>query len=189
MGLIHIPYIILEKGNTKNLMKDRETNNDIFGDWDAETLLEHISQNDYYYKVKFPNYPKVGIDMDGLCKWAEQNNYVSLATDEEKYNIKWDGTKKHLLEKKTTGLPRILLRKRLKKWAESKQIKDSKTFLLTADSPIIPNLSLFHTKIGDGEDRYEWMFPSDIFNTQIYYYTRTKLIDSDTYKPIEPKII
>ena len=185
MGLIQIPYIILEQGDTKNLMKDREKNNDIFEDYDDETLLEGIYQYDNYYRVKFPKYPKVGIDIDGLCEWAEQNKYISLATDEEKSKIKWDGTKKHLLEKKNY----VFLKTRLKKWAESKQIKDSETGLLTEDSPSIPKLSLFYKKIEDGPDRYEWIFPCEIQNSHAYYYTRTKLIDPDTYKSIEPKMI
>ena len=189
MGIIHIPYIILEQGETKNLMKDREKNPDIFEDYDDEILLEEIDQFDHYYKVKFPKYPKVGIDIDGLCKWAEQNKYISLATPEEKRFIKWDGTKKHLLEKKINVVPKVFLKTRLKKWAESKQIKDSKTGLLTEDSPIIPKLSLFYKKIEDGPDKYEWIFPCEIQNSPAYYYTRTKLIDPDTYKLIEPKMI
>tara|TARA_B100001142_G_scaffold256433_1_gene257825 strand:+ start:63 stop:638 length:576 start_codon:yes stop_codon:yes gene_type:complete len=191
MGIIHIPYIILEQGEAKNLLKDREKNSDIFDGCDDETLLEYIEKYEHYYKAKFPKYPKVGIDIDGLCKWAEQNNYISLATDEEKTKIKWDGTKKHLFEKGKNGfvVPRVFLKKRLIKWAESKQIKDSKTGLLTEDSPIIPNLSLFYKKIEDGPDRYEWIFPCEIENTQAYYYTRTTLIDTETYKPIEPKMI
>ena len=84
MVLIHIPYIILEKGNTKNLMKDREHLNEIFGDIDEESLLEAIDKYDYYYKVKYPNYPKIALDVDRLCEWAHQNKYMSLATDEEK---------------------------------------------------------------------------------------------------------
>ena len=189
MGLIYIPYIILEQGNTKNLMKDRESNNEIFEDYDDESLLEEIDQNALYYKVKFPNYPTVGIDVEGLCNWASQNNYRSLATDHEKSKIKWDGTKEHLLEKKRTGLPRSLLRNSLTQWVKNKQIKDTKTGLLTNNSPSVPNLSLFYKKIGDGQDKYEWIFPSDIVNTQIYDYSRTRLIDIETYKPIEPKII
>jgi hypothetical protein len=190
MGLIYIPYIILEKGKTKNLMKDRENNTNIFEDWDDESLLEEIEQNGYYYKVKFPNYPNIGIDVDGLCKWAKENKYVSLASDEEKDKIKWDGTKKNLLEKKTnTRLLCLLLRKRLTRWVESKQITDTKTGLLTIESPIGPKLSLFYKKLGDGPDKYEWIFPSSIVNTQIYNYSRTILTDPHTYKAIEPIII
>jgi len=189
MGLIHIPYIILQQGDTKNLMKDRKNNNDIFEGCDDETLLEYIEKYEHYYKVKFPKFPQIGVDIEGLCDWAEQNNYISLATDEEKSKIKWDGTKKHLLEKGQNTVPRIFLKKRLRKWAESKQIIDIKTGLLTDDSPIIPNLSLFYKKIEDGEDRYEWIFPCEIENSQAYYYTRTTLIDPDTYKSIEPKMI
>ena len=187
MGFIQIQYIVLEQGKTKNLMKDREKNPEIFEDYDDETLLEGIDKYDNYYRVKFPKYPKVGIDIDGICEWAEQNNYVSLATDEEKTKIKWDGTKKHLLEINGFGT-RIILKNRLKKWVESKQIKDSETGL-TCDSPIIPKISLFYKKIGDGPDRYEWIFPCEIENSQLYYYTRSILIDPDTYKPINPKMI
>ena len=189
MVLIHIPYIILEKGNTKNLMKDREHLNEIFGDIDEESLLEAIDKYDYYYKVKYPNYPKIGLDVDGLCEWAHQNKYMSLATDEEKKKIKWDGTKKLLLEIKMKGGPKVLFKKKLIKWVESKQIKDSKTGLLTDDSPIIPTLSLFYKTIGYGLDRYDWIFPCEIENTDLYYYTRTILIDPDTNKSIEPKMI
>ena len=188
MGFIQIQYIILEKGKTKNLMKDREKNSDIFEDYDDESLLEGIEKYDNYYRVKFPKYPKVGIDIDGICKWAEQNNYVSLATDEEKTKNKWDGTKKHLLE--INGVvSRIIFKNRLKKWCESIQFIDSKTGLLTEESPIVPNLSLFYKKKEDGPDRYEWIFPCEIENSQLYYYTRSILIDPDTYKPIKPKMI
>jgi len=191
MVLIQIPYIILEQGKTKNLMEDRNRNPDIFADCDDETLLEEIDNWEHYYKVKFPKYPIIGIDIDGLCEWSIQNNYSSLATPEEKSVIKWDGTKKHLLEKGENGnvVPRVFLKKRLKKWAENKQIIDCETGLLTEDSPTIPNLSLFYKKLEDGPDRIEWIFPCEIVNSNVYYYTRTKLIDSKTYKPIEPIII
>ena len=61
--------------------------------------------------------------------------------------------------------------------------------MLTEDSPFIPKLSLFYKKIEDGPDIYESIFPCEIENTQPYYYTRTTLIDPETYEPIEPKMI
>lgn len=189
MTIINVPYIILQQGETKNLLEDRKKTPEIFEGCDDEILFEYIKKYKNYYKVKFPKFPEIGIDIDGLCKWADENNYISLATDEEKQFIKWDGTRKHLFDKGKNAVPRVFLKKRLRKWAESKQVKYSKTGLLTEDSPIVPNLSLFYKKIEDGPDKYEWIFPCEIENSEAYYYTRNFMVDPKTYKSIEPIMI
>ena len=78
MTIIHIPYIILKLGYTKNLMKDRISNPDIFDDWDEETLAEEIHNHDYYYNVKYPKYPKSGIDIDRLCEWQKKTDMYQM---------------------------------------------------------------------------------------------------------------
>jgi len=168
MGFVNIYYKILEKGNTKDLINNRIYDTTIFHDWDNDSLLEEIKNNKYYYKVKFIKYPKIGIDINKLFEWGIQNNYQSLATPEEKLYIKWDGTKEDLLGKKT-GI-RIILRKRLIKWVESKQVINSNTGLLTSNSPIIPSIRIFYKIIDYGADRYEWIFQNEIYNTKIYNY-------------------
>ena len=185
MTIIRIPYIILKLGYTKNLMKDRISNPDIFGDWDEETLAEEIHNHDYYYKVKYPKYPKSGIDIERLCEWAKENRYVSDATNEEKLSIKWDGTKEHCIKK---GIQRVLLRKRLTQWINKKQ-KYTKSGSLTKDSPIIPHISMFYKILEYGPDRYEWIFPNELVSTNVYYYNRIWDMDLSTHTRIEPTII
>ena len=92
MGFI-IQYIVLKKGLTANLLKDRETNKDIFNEetgWDQESIQDGINENKYYYKIKYPNYPIIDLDIEGLSNWAIQN-YLYRATEEEKTYIKWNG--------------------------------------------------------------------------------------------------
>jgi hypothetical protein len=172
MGFVNIYYKILEKGNTKDLMNNRKHDTTIFHDWDNDSLQHEIKNNKYYYKVKFIKYPKIGIDIDKLFKWSIQNNYQSHATQEEKLHIKWDGTKKDLLGKKM-GVG-IILRKRLIRWVESKQVINSNTGLLTSNSPIIPSIRIFYKIIDYGTDRYEWIFQHEIYNTKIYNYMLLK---------------
>jgi len=188
MPFVFIPYQIMEIGNTKNLLNDRINNPDILNEYDDETIKEQISKYSVYYKVKFIKYPKIGIDIDKLFQWGIDNNFISLATKKEKTTIKWDGTKEYLIRKGPIK-GSIMLRKRLTKWAESKQVIDSKTGLLTNDSPRKPNINIFCKIIDYGEDRYEWVFPDELINTNIYNYQRQWLIDPITYRRIEPKKI
>lgn len=187
MSIINIPYQIMEIGNTANLINDRINNPDILNDWDDEFIKEQISKHSVYYKVKYIKYPKIGIDIDKLCQWAIENKYITKATEKEKATIKWDGTKEHLLGKK--HIASILLRKRLTKWVESKQVIDTKTGLLSNDSPCKPNIHIFYKILGYGEDRCEWIFPDELINTHIYNYERQWLIDPITHRKIEPKTI
>ena len=187
MPFIDVPYIILEIGYTKNLKTDRISNPDIFNDWD-EDLIEEMSDYECYYKVKYPKYPKCGIDIDRLCEWANENRYVSDATMDEKNVIKWDGTKEHLLEKIKISRSGVFLRKRLIQWVKKRQ-KYNESGLLTEDSPIIPNLTIFHKIIEYGPDIYDWIFPCELENTNIYNYKRIWDIDSITLHNIEPTII
>jgi len=188
MPFVFIPYQIMEIGKTQNLLNDRINNPDILNEYDDETIKEQISKYSVYYKVKFIKYPKIGIDIDKLCQWGIDNNFISLATKKEKATIKWDGTKDYLIIKGAIK-GSIMLRKRLTKWAESKQVIDSKTGLLTNDSPRKPNINIFCKIIDYGEDRYEWIFPDELINTNIYNYQRQWLIDPITYRRIEPKKI
>lgn len=185
MGFILIQYIVLKKGLTSNLLKDRETNKDIFNEeseWDQESIQDGINENKYYYKIKYPNYPIIDLDIEGLSNWSNENNYLSQATEEEKTYIKWNGTKKHLMDKKVRG--KSLLQKRLIKWVESKQPKDSNTMLLTKDSPIIPHISLFYKKIGEEPEKTEWTFPNELYSGTIYNYKQIFVPDSITGKLI-----
>jgi len=186
MTIISIPYVILKLGYTKNLLKDRISNPDIFGDYDDETLAEEINNHECYYKVKYPKCPKSGIDIDRLCKWAIETRYISDATNEEKSFIGWDGTKTQLLEKKV--VVRSLLNKRLTQWAKKRQTYSS-SGLLTKDSPIIPHITMFYKILEYGPDKYEWCFPDELVSTNVYYYNRIWEIDPKTYKSIEPTII
>lgn len=170
MGFINIYYNILQKGNTEEIINDRIQNPTMFDDWDNESLSEEIKKNKYYYKVKFIKYPKIGIDVDKLMEWAEENKYKELATEDEKISINWDGTRENLLLKKC----RIVFKRRLIKWAESKQVIDSKTGFLTDESPIIPNKYIFYKVIDYGSDRYEWIFQNELYNTEIYNYMLLK---------------
>ena len=137
-------------------------------DWDIEDIHECIKQNKYYYKIIFPNFPIIDLDIEELSKWSKENNYVTHATEEEKTYILWDGTKKHLIDKKVWL--RSLLQRRLIKWCMSKKQKDSNTMLLTEKSPIIPHRSLFYKKIEEKLDKIEWTFPSEITSCNIYTY-------------------
>jgi len=173
MGFFYVNYIVLKEGLTANLLADREHNKDIFpveSDWDIESIQEGIKINKYYYKIIYPNFPIIKIDIEGLSKWSKENNYVTHATEEEKSKIHWDGTKEHLLRQKIWI--KGLLQKRLVKWVESKQKKDSNTMLLTEDSPIIPHRSLFYKKIEEKLDKIEWTFPSELTSGNIYTYQR-----------------
>lgn len=185
MGFITIQYEIMEQGSTNSLMNDRIKNPDIFNEYDDETLLEEKNNHSLYYKVKYIKYPKIGIDVEGLSKWAKDNNY-SNATDDEKENIRWNGTKEHLQENMN---PKVMLRIRLTKWAESKRIIDTNTGLVTAESPSPPPTPLFYKILDYDEDKYEWIFPDDLVNTKIYTYNRIWRIDSKTMEQIEPHII
>ena len=136
--------------------------------------------------IKFLKYPRTGIDIDMLSQWAENSNYISLATEEEKKTIKWDGSKEQLVAKKISA---IVLRKNLTKWAKRNQIIDKNTGLPTSESPIIPPMQCFYKIVGYDSDKYEWAFPERLETTRIYYYQRVWAIDPNTYQNIEPKIL
>ena len=179
MGFINIQYKVLVKGLTSKLIENRIKNKDIFNEengFDMETINDYIKENQYYYKIEYINYPITMIDIEGLLNWAKENKYILHSTDEERSRIKWDGTREQLINKKS----RVMLRKRLIKWVESKQKKDKQTMLLTDDSPIKPNITLFYKKIGEEKSRIEWIFPSELKNGNIYNYQRVFDINSNT---------
>ena len=186
MTIITVSYEIMEIGKTKNLIHDRVRNPDIFCDCDDETLKEEIDNYSDYYKIKFLKYPIIGLDIDGLSLWAKNSNYISLATEEEKKAIRWDGTKAQLVEKKP---PAIMLRKNLTKWVKRNQIIDKNTGLITSESPIIPQMQCFYKILDYGPDKYEWVFRERLDPTRIYYYQRVWRIDPIAKCKIEPKII
>ena len=170
--MISIFYKIMKKGSTETLMKSRELNPELFAGEDNESLLEEIKYNKYYYNIKFIKYPIIGIDIDKLSEWAKENKYLSDATEKEKLDIKWDGTKKHLIDTFNTSSNRIghiILKNKLIKWVKNRQKYDS-VLLLTNTSPIIPHISFFYKKIRDGEDRNVWLFDDHLKNTKIYNY-------------------
>ena len=188
MGFITIQYKILKQGQTSNLIDDIK-HKDVFNDsndWDDDIIREVIKENKSYYQIEYQHYPITTFDIDRLYNWTKEN-YLSIATDEEKNNITWDGTKEQLIDKKTSG--RIVLRHRLIKWVESKQKKDSNTMLLTKDSPIIPHLTLFYKKIGEEPLKTEWTFPTELINGNIYNYQRVFDVDSNTGKSIDPEFL
>tara|TARA_B110001469_G_C9609239_1_gene303017 strand:- start:129 stop:668 length:540 start_codon:yes stop_codon:yes gene_type:complete len=178
MGFINIQYKVLVKGLTSKLIENRIKNKDIFNDWDMDTIKECIKENKYYYKIEYINYPITMIDIEGLSNWAKENKYILHSTEEERKQINWDGTSEQLIIKK--GIQRVILRKRLIKWVESKKKKDKQTMLLTDDSPIKPNNTLFYKKIGEEKPITEWIFPSDLINGNIYNYQRIFDIDYNT---------
>ena len=184
MGFITIQYKILKQGQTTNLIDDIK-HKDIFNDsndWDDESIQEGIKENKYYYQIEYQNYPITTIDIEGLFNWSKAN-YLSIATNEEKNSITWDGTKEQLIEKKPYG--RVVLRHRLIKWVESKQ----NTMLLTKYSPIIPPRTLFYKKIGEEPPKTEWTFPCELINGNIYNYQRVFDVDSNTGNSIDPEFL
>jgi hypothetical protein len=188
MGIITIQYKILKQGQTSNLIDDIK-HKDVFNDsdyWDDSSIQEGIKENKYYYQIEYQNYPITTIDIEGLYNWSKEN-YLSIATDEEKNSIKWDGTKEQLIEKKSCG--RFVLRVRLNKWVESKQTIDSKTMLLTKESPIIPTKTLFYKKIGEEPSKTKWTFPCELINGNIYNYQRVFDVDFNTSKLIDPEFL
>jgi len=188
MGFITIQYKILKQGHSSNLIDDLK-HKDIFNDsddWDDDSIQEGIKENKYYYQIEYQNFPITTLDIEGLYNWSKEN-YLSIATDEEKNSITWDGTKEQLIDRKIWA--RLLLRKRLIKWVESKQKKDSKTMLLTKDSPIIPHHTLFYKKNGEEPPKTEWTFPSELKLSNIYNYQRVFDVDSNTGKSIDPEFL
>lgn len=88
MGFISIQYKILKQGQTSNLIDDLK-HKDVFNDsdyWDDSSIQEGIKENKYYYQIEYQNFPITTLDIEGLYNWSKEN-YLSIATDEEKNSI------------------------------------------------------------------------------------------------------